>query len=104
MADASPATVEAVDKVLHDYDNNASRMDYANCRELALPQGSGAVESAGRRGVNQRMKGNSIYWTEDHAEDVLHLRSFLKAGRWGEVIDAHLRRPVWVPVPIGQAA
>jgi len=71
---------------------------------LALPQGSGAVESAVRRVVNQRMKANSIYWTEDHAEDVLHLRAFLKAGRCGEVIDAHLRRPVWVPVPIGQAA
>ncbi len=62
------------------------------------------MESAIRRVVNQRLKGNSIYWTEEHAEDVLHLRSFLKAGRWGEVVDAHLRRPVWVPVPIGQAA
>lgn len=104
MTDADPDTVEKIDAVLRYYDNNASRMGYAECRERGLPQGSGAVESAVRRVVNQRLKGNSIYWTEDHAEDVLHLRSFLKAGRWGEVIDAHLRRPVWRPVPIGQAA
>lgn len=104
MADAAPDTIETIDKVLRYYDNNESRMDYAGCRERGLPMGSGAVESAIRRVVNQRLKGNSIYWTEDHAEDVLHLRSFLKAGRWGEVVDAHLRRPVWTPVPIGQAA
>ncbi|MCP4242744.1 MAG: hypothetical protein GY772_19485 [bacterium] len=104
MTDADPETVEKIDKVLRYYDNNATRMDYAQCRASGLPQGSGAVESAVRRVVNQRLKGNSIYWTEDHAEDVLHLRSFLKAGRWGEVIDAHLRRPVWRPIPIGQAA
>lgn len=104
MADADPQTIEAIDKVLRYYDNNESRMDYAGSSGRGLPIGSGAVESAIRRVVNQRLKGNSIYWTEGHAEDVLHLRSFLKAGRWGEVVDAHLRRPVWTPVPIGQVA
>ena len=104
MADAAPETVEQIDKVLRYYDNNATRMDYAGCSMRGLPMGSGAVESAIRRVVNQRLKGNSIYWTKEHAEDVLHLRSFLKAGRWREVVEAHLRRPVWVPVPIGQAA
>lgn len=104
MTDAAPETIEQIDKVLRYYDNNESRMDYAGCRARGLPMGSGAVESAIRRVVNQRLKGNSTYWTEEHAEDVLHLRSFLKAGRWGEVVDAHLRRPVWVPVPIGQVA
>ncbi len=103
MSDAAPDTVEQLDKVLRYYDNNETRMDYAGCGERGLPKGSGAVESAIRRVVNQRLKGNSTYWTEEHAEDVLHLRSFLKAGRWNEVVDAHLRRPVWVPIPIGHA-
>lgn len=104
MADADPAVVEQIDKVLRYYDHHTTRLDYAGCRDRGLPIGSGAVESAVRRVVNQRLKGNSIYWTEEHAEDVLHLRSFLKAGRWREIVDAHLRRPVWFPVPIGQAA
>lgn len=104
MMDADPDVVEAIDKVLRYYDNNATRMDYAGSRNAGLPQGSGAVESAIRRVINQRLKGNSIYWTEEHAEHVLHLRSFLKSGRWREVVDAHLRRPVWTPIPLEQAA
>ena len=48
--------------------------------------GSGAVESAVRRVVNLRMKGNSIFWLEENAESFLHLRCAYKAGRWRERI------------------
>jgi predicted transposase YbfD/YdcC len=39
-------------------------------------------ESAIRRVVNLRIKGAGIFWHREHAEAMLMLRSFYKAGRW----------------------
>jgi len=76
---------------------NETRMRYDRFKRDGLPIGSGAVESGIRRVVNQRLKGNSIYWLEDHAEAVLHLRAQLKAGRWDDLVRATLAQPVWQP-------
>jgi hypothetical protein len=62
---------------------NRDRMKYAAMKAIGLPNGSGAVESAIRRVVNLRLKGPGIFWLRDSAEDMLLLRSFYKAGRWG---------------------
>jgi len=61
---------------------NAARMAYATVKDMKMPIGSGAVESAIRRVVNLRLKGAGIYWKEENAEAMLMLRSFFKAGRW----------------------
>jgi hypothetical protein len=61
---------------------NQHRMAYAEVRRNALPIGSGAMESAVRRVVNQKLKGSSLYWRHEHAETMLFLRAFFKAGRW----------------------
>lgn len=76
---------------------NETRMRYDRFKREGIPIGSGAVESGIRRVVNQRLKGNSIYWLEDHAEAVLHLRAQLKAGRWDDLVRATLAHPVWTP-------
>lgn len=60
-------------------------MDYAKFRRRGLPLGSGAIESAIRRVINLRMKGNSIFWKEDNAEAMLALRGLVLSGRWKEV-------------------
>ena len=65
--------------------NNADRLIYKMCKDNGLPQGSGAIESGVRRVVNLKMKGNSIYWKEDSANDMLFIRSFYKAGRWEDI-------------------
>jgi hypothetical protein len=57
-------------------------MDYGAVRANNLPIGSGAVESAIRRVVNLRIKGPGIFWHREHAEAMLMLRAFQKAGRW----------------------
>jgi hypothetical protein len=44
--------------------------------------GSGTMESAIRRVVNLRLKGTSIYWMEEHAEQMLLLRTYYKSNRW----------------------
>ena len=40
------------------------------------------TESAIRRVVNLRIKGNSIYWLAESVDAILLLRSFYKARRW----------------------
>ena len=65
--------------------NNADRLIYKTCKDHGLPQGSGYIESGVRRVVNLKMKGNSIYWKEDSANDMLFIRSFYKAGRWEDI-------------------
>lgn len=61
---------------------NAERMQYARFRELNLPCGSGAVESAIRRVINLRLKGPGLFWTREMAENFLFLRAQLLSGRW----------------------
>jgi hypothetical protein len=62
----------------------AGRMDYAKFRRRKLPVGSGAIESAIRRVINLRMKGNSISWKEENAEGMLVLRGLVLSRRWPE--------------------
>ena len=60
----------------------AGRLDYAKARRAKLPMGSGTMESAIRRVLNLRLKGASIFWTEEHAEQMLLLRTYYKSQRW----------------------
>jgi hypothetical protein len=62
----------------------AGHLDYAKFRRRKLPVGSGAIESAIRRVINLRMKGNSIFWNEDNAEGMLQLRGLVLSRRWND--------------------
>jgi hypothetical protein len=64
------------------FQHNRCRLDYAILKANHLPIGSGAVESAIRRVVNLRLKGASMFWHEETAQEMLMLRSYYKAGRW----------------------
>jgi hypothetical protein len=61
------------------------RMEYGRMKELGLPLGSGAIESAMRRVVNLRLKGATIFWHKDSAEAVLLLRCFAKTNRFQDL-------------------
>jgi hypothetical protein len=61
------------------------RLRYDVFRSWRLPMGSGAIESTIRRVINLRLKGNSIYWTEENAEAVFQLRAAVVSGRWDEI-------------------
>jgi hypothetical protein len=63
----------------------ARRLRYDVFRSWRLPMGSGAIESTIRRVINLRLKGNSIYWTEENAEAVFPLRAAVVSGRWDEI-------------------
>lgn len=69
------------------FTTNTSRMQYASFKRRHIPVGSGCVESAIRRIVNLRMKGNGSFWLEPNAESMLMLRSYLKADRFDDLVD-----------------
>lgn len=71
----------------------AGRLRYGVFRYRRQPMGSGAVESAIRRVINLRLKGNGIYWTADNAEAVIQLRSAILSGRWEETL-MHTRESI----------
>ena len=65
----------------------ARRVRYDVFRSWRLPMGSGAIESTIRRVINLRLKGNSMYWTEENAEAVFQLRAAVVSGRWDEIFE-----------------
>ena len=65
----------------------AGHMDYALCRRRRIPLGSGAIESAIRRVVNLRLKGNGLLWKIENAEALLALRAAVLSDRWEETLD-----------------
>jgi len=54
--------------------------------KLCLPVGSGVVESAIRRIVYLRMKSPCVFWTAVGANSMIMLRSYLKIGRWNNLM------------------
>ena len=68
-------------------DKHKLHMRYKHLRRIGLPMGSGAIESAIRRVVNQRLKGNGIMWLQENAEAMLVLRAAALTDRWEESID-----------------
>ncbi|MCP4206984.1 MAG: hypothetical protein GY767_08055 [Shimia sp.] len=67
------------------FENNVIRMQYATFRAANIPRGSGAVESAIRCIINQRLKGCGKFWKERNAEAMILMRSYLKAGRFDDL-------------------
>lgn len=62
----------------------AGHLEYAEFRRRGVPLGSGAIESAIRRVINLRLKGNSIAWYKENAERMLQLRCLVLSKRWDE--------------------
>jgi hypothetical protein len=65
----------------------AGRLRYDCFRCRGVPLGSGAIESTIRRVINLRLKGTSLFWTEENAEAVFQLRAGVISGRWEELLD-----------------
>ncbi len=65
----------------------AGRLRYNCFRCRGVPLGSGAIESTIRRVINLRLKGTSIFWSEENAEAVFQLRAAVVSGRWDEILD-----------------
>jgi len=65
----------------------AGHMKYPQFRKRGVAIGSGAIESAVRRVVNLRLKGNGMLWEVDNAEAMLVLRAAALTERWEEALE-----------------
>lgn len=73
---------EVIRTAIHYFQTHAARMQYETFRAVGLPIGSGSIESGVRRIVNLRLKGASLFWLPENAEEILYLRCQIKSGRW----------------------
>src|SRR5215212_4342261 len=69
----------------------SGHLGYGGLQRRGLPIGSGAIESAIRRVVNQRLKGNGLMWCEGNAEGMLLLRAAALTQRWEEELQHALQ-------------
>ena len=83
---------QALKKWRNYFESNQKRMQYAQFQAIAIPCGSGCVESAIRRVINLRLKAPGTFWTRAMAECFLFLRSQLISGRWDIFIGNIARR------------
>lgn len=72
---------------LDEHEGNHHR-EYAKSRRRGLPIGSGAIESATRRVIDLRLKGNGLMWLEEDAEAMLVTRAAALSGRWEEMVQS----------------
>lgn len=75
-----PALAKLLRRETGYFRTNAARMAYPAFRAQGLPIGSGAIESAAKRLVHQRMKLPGARWSEPGAQAVLNVRSRLLSG------------------------
>lgn len=59
---------------------------YAYLLRHRLPIGSGAIESAIRRVINQRLKAPGMFWREENIEPMLYMRAQALTSRWEEMM------------------
>jgi hypothetical protein len=64
-----------------------NHLNYTTYTRRGLPLGSGAVESAIRRVINLRLKGNGMFWKEENAESTLQVRCQLLSTEWDVRLD-----------------
>jgi hypothetical protein len=79
-----PGLREAVDELTGYLDRQAHRMEYPEYLAHGWCIGSGAVESACKTVVGQRLKLAGMRWGEDGAHAVCHLRALYRSekGQW----------------------
>ena len=79
-----PGLGEAADEVIGYLERHAHRMEYPEYLANGWCIGSGAVESACKTVVGQRLKLAGMRWGEDGAHAVCHLRALYRSekGQW----------------------
>jgi hypothetical protein len=69
------------------YENNLARMQYKTFLENGYLIGSGAIESAHRNVIQQRLKLSGQRWSIKGAQEIANLRACNKSNLWKNLID-----------------
>jgi hypothetical protein len=78
---------KALTDVIRYYQNNIMRMQYKTYLEKGYLIGSGAIESAHRNVVQQRLKLSGQRWSMNGAQQIVNLRAFKKSNRWSDLVN-----------------
>ena len=71
----------------------SGHLNYTTYTRRGLPLGSGAVESAIRRVINLRLKGNGMFWNPENAESMLQVRCQFLSTEWDiRMVELHKHR------------
>ena len=76
-------------RLLKYFSDNCERLNYCWALEHRLPIGSGAVESAARHIVQQRLKQSGMRWSIPGAQAVLNLRTHHRNGEFEQYWENH---------------
>jgi hypothetical protein len=68
------------------YENNEKRMQYKTYIEKGYLIGSGAIESAHRNVIQQRLKLSGQRWSIKGAQQIANLRACKKSNQWNNLI------------------
>ena len=90
VVETIPKTTEA--KKAHEalvsyYTNNQTRMLYGTYKAKGYCLGSGAIESAHRNVVQQRLKLSGQRWSKKGAQQIVNLRAYYKSNKWEQVVE-----------------
>lgn len=78
---------ESAGNLIAYYQSNIERMDYKRYKQVGCGIiGSGAIESAHRTVIQERMKKSGQRWSEDGAQNMLNLRVTKMNGQWQQII------------------
>ena len=78
---------KACTDVIRYFGNNIMRMQYKTYLEKGYLIGSGAIESAHRNVVQQRLKLSGQRWSMNGAQQIVNLRAYKKSNRWSDVVN-----------------
>jgi len=69
------------------YRENIERMRYRTFREQGLFIGSGAIESAHKAVLQERLKLSGQHWSLDGLQKMAQLRATYKSNRWHKIVE-----------------
>jgi hypothetical protein len=70
------------EQLLNYYGENINRMRYSTFKKKGLFIGSGAIESAHKSVLQERMKRSGQHWSLDGLQQIAQLRTVYKSKRW----------------------
>jgi hypothetical protein len=76
-----------LERLMRYYQRNQHRMYYGFYKEKKLFIGSGAIESAHREVIQQRLKRSGQRWSKPGAQQIAQLRVAKKSNHWQKVVN-----------------
>ncbi|MGD2178555.1 MAG: ISKra4 family transposase [Anaerolineae bacterium] len=83
---------EKLTKTANYFERNLPHMDYPTYLRKGWPIASGVIEGACRHFVKDRFELSGMRWSQDGAENLLHLRAVAENDDWDEYHDFRKRR------------